>query len=309
MVIRRNLIIAFIGVLVLATTASASMLSDLVKVHDFDGVSVSQHSVGAQVLVTNACDYDWWYGCSPTSAGMMMGHYDREGRTNLVPGGVAEMETYVGPPTGAAALANNAIASPGHIADFYVAGYGASGDDVTPPHHSFNCLADFMGTSQDSVGNSNGSTTFYYYTDGSRFYEANAVTHLVQDDSGMYGVGEYLDYSGYSDPDRVLYNQYIDAHGATYGFTLAQYQQEIDEGRPVIIQVEGHSMCGVGYDDASTDIFIQDTWSSGPHTMAWGGSYSGMLHYGVMVLEIPEPASLTLLCLTGLALLRRRRAA
>ena len=36
--------------------------------------------------------YDWWYGCSPTSAGMMMGYYDRNGYgglsyANLVRGG------------------------------------------------------------------------------------------------------------------------------------------------------------------------------------------------------------------------------
>ena len=30
---------------------------------------------GANTL-PNAPDYEWWYGCSPTSAGMMMGFYD-----------------------------------------------------------------------------------------------------------------------------------------------------------------------------------------------------------------------------------------
>jgi len=50
-----------------------------------------------------------------------------------------------------------------HINDFYREGYGAKGDDVDPPYHNFNCLADFMGTSQDSVGNSNGAMTFYFF--------------------------------------------------------------------------------------------------------------------------------------------------
>ena len=31
------------------------------------------------VVLPNTTDYDWWYGCSPTSAGMIMGHYDRNG--------------------------------------------------------------------------------------------------------------------------------------------------------------------------------------------------------------------------------------
>ena len=27
----------------------------------------------------NGPSYGWWYGCSPTSAGMMMGYYDQKG--------------------------------------------------------------------------------------------------------------------------------------------------------------------------------------------------------------------------------------
>ena len=39
--------------------------------------------------------YVWWYGCAPTSAGMMMGYYDQKGYGglsygNLVSGGTAE---------------------------------------------------------------------------------------------------------------------------------------------------------------------------------------------------------------------------
>ena len=100
----------------------------------------------------NAPDYAWWYGCSPTSAGMMMGYYDINGYKgssygNLVPGGTAELSTYGNP----GALVNNIIASAGDIADFYKTppGYGGSGDDNPAPWHAFNSLADFMGTSQD----------------------------------------------------------------------------------------------------------------------------------------------------------------
>ena len=50
--------------------------------------------------LTNTSNYDWWYGCSPTSTGMMMGYYDRNGYmgysySNLVPGGVAEASSFV----------------------------------------------------------------------------------------------------------------------------------------------------------------------------------------------------------------------
>ena len=77
--------------------------------------------------LANSGDYMWWYGCSATSAGMMMGYYDRNGYAgkqypNLVPGGVAE--ALDGP------LERATIASARHISDFYAGGYGASGDDV-----------------------------------------------------------------------------------------------------------------------------------------------------------------------------------
>jgi len=69
---------------------------------------------------------------------------------------------------------------------------------------------------------------------------------------------------------------------------------EIDAGRPVMIQVSGHSMFGYGYGENST-VYLYDTWTPGPHTMTWGGSYSGLMHYGVMVLTpVPVPAAVLL---------------
>jgi len=287
---------------------------------DVGGTLLDFHKAGG--LLANTCDYDWWYGCSPTSTGMMLGHYDRNGYAslsydNLVPGGTAEAETHVGPPTGAAALANNAIASSRHVGDFYVAGYGASGDDVAgSPTGPLDCIADFMGTSQDACGNVNGGTTFYNWTNGAPFRPADAVANSITLSSGMYGVYEYIQYAGYDIVD--LYNQYIIELGRTYGYTLAQYQAEIDAGRPVLIHIEGHTMMGCGYTGVgSNTIQVMDTWTPGPHDMTWGGSYSGMAHWGVTVLEvrggtggepnIPEPTTLALLAGGLAAVLRRRR--
>ena len=85
----------------------------------------------------------------------------------------------------------------------------------------------------------------------------------------MYGVGEYIDYSGYS--FASLYTQLTDNLGAaSYGFSFEDYQNEIDAGRGVLIHVEGHTMAGIGYDEFG-NIVLYDTWSTGPHTMAWGG--------------------------------------
>jgi len=251
-------------------------------------------------------DYDWWYGCSPTSAGMIIGHYDVCGYNsqsygNLVQGGNAENSTY----GGGTYLANDAIASSGHISDFYSGGYLASGDDVAPPFHSFNCLADFMGTSQDSVGNVNGSTTFYYWTNGAAFTAADALNNNVADLEGMYGIGEYIRYRGYD--AASLYTQHIYTTSTPLGFTFSQYMAEINAGRPVIIQVENHSMYGYGYDAASNTVLLHDTWTLGLHSMTWGGSYSGLQQWGVVALTpVPEPVTLLLFGL-GTMLLRKRK--
>ena len=238
--------------------------------------------------LANTCDYSLWYGCSPTAVGMKMGHYDRNGYAgltyaNLVPGGLAEQTTYGAGPY----LANSVIASSGHIADFYKAGFGGSGDDNPAPWHSFDCLADYMGTSQDACGNANAVTTFYFWTNGERFTETDALTYGVWSQDGMYGVGEYLDYAGYD--ASVLYTQHIAGAGAPLGFGFDQYTAEIDAGRPVMIQMEGHSMYGYGYyrDQAGAPwINFYDTWNLGGGSMPWGGAYQGLPQWGVTVLEV-----------------------
>ena len=286
------------------------------------------------VLASSSCfaglvapNYEWWRGSAPTVAGMMMGYYDINGYAglrydNLVPGGVAEMNTFGNP----AALVNGIIASPQHVANYYIGGYGASGDDCGT--HSPNCLADFMGTSQDSAGNANGSTTFYYWTNGGRFHAAEAFAYGVWQSDGMYGIGEYLRYAGYDfyDPapgnltDDMLYSQLTDTSKAYY-FSFADFKAEIDAGRPVMVHLTGHDVLGYDYIDgggvAANQIMICDTWTSGGHVMTWNGTYSGLDMYGVTVLEltggtaqVPEPASMTLVGMGVLALVgvvRRRR--
>jgi hypothetical protein len=300
------------------------------------GSEVGRSTVGG--VLPNSSDYGWWYGCSVTSAGMMIGHYDRNGYgglqyPSLVPGGVAQTTTWAPWPDGHPA--RSAMASTGHQQDFYSAGtygyntggtsgngFGLSGDDLAGPHHSFDCLADFMGTSQDSVGNPNGWTTFFFFTNGSAFCDHDALLYGVQDTDGMYGIGEYVRYAGYDYADGALYTQLTDNNHFGYSligsFGFQDYRAEIDAGRPVLLQVAGHTMFGYGYEEPNV-VVLNDTWTPGPHSMTWGGSYQGRELWGVTVLSglgggLPEPASVIVWSVLGALTLgprwvRRRRAA
>ena len=303
-----------------------------------DGRIVEARRQGGNL--SNTPDYRWWYGCTPTSAGMMVGYYDYNGYgglvyPNLVPGGRAELTTY---PTGAPAgtyRAQAAIASDDHIADYWT-GIGNSGDDtcsgnLTTCHGGGDCLADFMGTSQDMAWlfpacdglgipdpvNSDGGTQIWNYNNGDQL-TAETIDgwgNCYYETSGMYGIGEYVQYAGYNYVTGSLYNQFI--YGYYYdvvkldwfwkGFSYNDFKTEIDAGRPVIIQLQGHSMFGYGYSDPNT-VYIYDTWD--PHTaatMTWGSSYGAMDHYAVTCLTptggtTPEQVSIVAPIITPLLL-------
>jgi len=300
-----------ISCLILLTTLSSGRANWTDPDLGFDTTEANDRRIVGTVCsqmsatLADTSDYEWWYGSAPTAAGMMMGYYDRNGYKgvsydNLVPGGPAEASSFPVTPGSWDYLSQYAIASPEHVNDFYSGGYKASGDDLTSSHRS-NCLADFMGTSQDAAGNANGNTRFFFNWDNTPFTESDAQTYLANlDESGMYGIGEYVRHAGYD--VGTMYNQFIFGYNGVWdGFTLSQYQTEIDAGRPVLIHVAGHTLVGFGYDKRNpTTIYVHDTFNPGLHSMTWGGTYGGpfsmQIHYGVTVMEIvPEPATFVLL--------------
>ena len=240
-------LLALAGVFLLMSASVVTAAPETTVIH---GVSVDRWTTGSAASLINTADYDWYRGCSPTSAGMMMAYYDRNGYSqrnyrHLIPGGIAESTSF----SVSAPLATTAI----------------------------NSLANYMGTT------SGGATTFWYYTDNSPFYVANDTAHAGS--SGLYGIWDFLVHRGYQNTsagsEYSIYDQYISGYnGKSAGFTLAQYKTAIDAGRPVLIHTENHTMCGVGYGDGST-IYVMDTWNPGPHSMTWGGSYGGVSQVGV----------------------------
>ena len=260
--------------------------------------------------LTNVPTLDWCYGCSPTSAAMIFGYYDNMGYPDM----------YTGPTNGGVFPQTNAAwgvgecplsathngydgrTTRGHVDDYWIA-YDNAGPDPWIAnswleHVYADCTGDFMGTNQSRVGNVDASTTFFYWQDNSPLYDYSGSEPGRRD--GCHGMRDFAVSRGYS--VTTNYNQYIAGHGGlSAGFTYADYKAEIDAGRPVLIQVDGHTMVGVGYDDATSKVYIHDTWDHQTHEMTWGGSYSGMAHYGVTVLQLATvdaapttPSSLTI---------------
>lgn len=261
--------------------------------------------------LSNVPALDWCYGCSATSAAMMFGYYDNAGYPNM----------YSGPTNGGVFPQTNAVwgsgecplsathsgldgrATRGHVDDYWIA-YNNSDPDPWisnswVQHIYGDCTADYMGTNQSSVGNTDGSTTFYYMPDHTPLSDYTASEPDKRD--GCHGLRTFAQSRGYA--VSANYSQYIAGYqGNSKGFTFANYKSEIDAGRPVLIQVWGHTMIGLGYDDATQTVYIHDTWDYQTHTMIWGGSYSNMQHYGVTVLHLTPLADTPPTVPTGLTI-------
>ncbi len=267
---------------------------------------VPKQAAGLNVLA-NMPAFTWCYGCSATSAAMIMGYYDNSGYANMYTGpangGVCPMnnETYWGSttypnvicgecPLSATRLNLDGRVTRGHVDEYWI-DYGNVGPDPYivngwTEHSPLGGTADYMGTNQSKYSSSDGSTTFYSYTDGSPLYNYTGCEPGQVD--GCHGLKDFVESRGYT--VTANFSQYIYPNSLhpsnTQGFTFTDFKAEIDAGRPVLIQVEGHTMVGYGYDDTGSTVYIRDTWDHASHTMTWGGSYSGMTHYGVAVLRL-----------------------
>src|SRR5271157_87491 len=255
---------------------------------------VSQDQLrAASVTSLDVPAYKWSFGCSATSGAMIAAYYDRNGYPNMYTGptngGVAPSDssswgtwtdgtgaTYAQDPLAASRLGLDQRTIRGSIDDYWVA-YGSSAADPFINHwtqHSWgDAIGDFMKTSQSSYGNTDGSTSFYYQPNAARYTCSTMAAQGISQYDGTYGRALFYQAKGYTVTD--CYSQETDNQYAG-GFSFAQYKAEIDAGHPVMINLDGHTIVGVGY-DASTNpgtVYLHDTWDYLTHTMTWGGTYS-----------------------------------
>jgi len=245
--------------------------------------------------------YDWVFGCSAVSGSMIAAYYDRNGLSNMytgpTDGGVMPLnnsvwgswsdgvDTYPNNPLTASHNGVDGRSTRGSIDDYWVQ-YGSTTSDpyVTgswSQHAWSDAIGDYMKTSQSAYGNSDGSTTFYTWaTNAAPLTCADMVSNSITKD-GTYGRKLFYEARGYTVTD--CYNQKTDNNGG--GFTYAKYKAEIDAGRPVMINLNGHTIVGVGYSDPST-VYIHDTWNYSNHEMPWGGSYSSMAMRSVSIVNL-----------------------
>ncbi len=255
------------------------------------------------VILNNVPAFSWSFGCSATSAAMIAGYYDNNGfpgmYTGPTNGGVMPMNnsswgsvTINGEvrdqcPLSATRMDVDGRTTRGHVDDYWVV-YGSTANDpyITngwTQHTYGDCTGDYMGTNQSALGSSDGSTLFYYYDDGTALYDYTVCEPANVD--GCHGLRDFYTSRGYTVTQNYT-QQIYGLNGNTTGFTFAQYKQEIDAGFPVLIQVNGHTMVGYGYDDTGNTVYIHDTWDYNNHSMTWGGSYSGLPQWGVTVVRL-----------------------
>ena len=274
-------------------------------------VPLTNTQIGINIL-SDVPAFDWSYGCSATSAAMLFGYYDRTGYANMYTGptngGVCPLDSSIWGyttypsvtcqevPLSATHQGVDGRTSRGSVDDYWI-DYGNSGPDPYisnswTEHTQGNCTGDFMGTNQSKYGLPDGATAFFYYSNGDPLYDYTGCEPSWRD--GCHGLRLFAVSRGYSVVTNFF--QLIQGYSGTdsgKGFTFANYMSEIDAGRPVLIQVSGHTMLGYGYNTDGNIVYLHDTWDYASHQMTWGGSYDGLQQIGVTVIQLASVSTPT----------------
>ncbi len=247
--------------------------------------------------------YNWVMGCSAVSAAMIAGYYDRNSYykmyTGPANGGVAPLDnsvwekwtdksgtSYPNLPLAASRQWVDGRTTRGSIDDYWIQ-YSSSDKDpyITgrwPQHLWGDAIGDYMKTSQSVYSLPDGATRFYSSGSSSPLTCSQMAMWSIRDD-GTYGRKLFYEARGYSVAE--CYNQATD-NRVRGGFSFAQYKAEIDAGRPVMLNLTGHTIVGTGYDSANNTVYLHDTWDYQAHSMTWGSSYAGLGLQSVSIVNL-----------------------
>ncbi len=259
--------------------------------------------------------YTWEYGCSSVSGSMIAAYYDRNGYPNMYTGSTngglmplvydpkdwpwsawtetvgGQLYTYLNNPLIASHNGLDGRTTRGSIDDYWYAINSDNDPYISggwTPHTWGDAIGDYMYTSQSVKGNVDGSTRFLNYRSSTRLTcaEMESSTYggfLIKDIDGTYGRKQFYQARGYTVTD--CYNQPTD-NQYSGGFSFSQFMTEINSGHPVMLNLEGHTIVGIGYDNSTNTVYINDTWDFSNHTMTWGGSYDGMALFSVSIVNL-----------------------
>ena len=264
---------------------------------------------GIEGLIPNFPSYSWVFGCSAVSQAMISAYQDQNGYPNLYTGptngGIAPItdtswprwsdsngDQYPSNPIIASRIGTDGRTIKGSIEDYWVKVNSTAQDPYITggwTQHSYaEAVGDYMRTSQSAFNNADGATTFVTYQTNPAPLSCQELEAAGYHYDGTVGRRNYYQSRGYAVTE--CYNQKTD-NTVNGGFSLAQFKQEIDAGRPVFINLQGHSIVGYGYD--GNTIYIRDTWNSDPNvrpTMQWGENYLGMIMESVSIVKA-QPGS------------------
>jgi uncharacterized repeat protein (TIGR02543 family) len=260
------------------------------------------------VVTLSVPAFDWSFGCSATSASMIAAYYDRNGYQSIYTGptggGVMPLDSSVWPdwtdgngdtygqcPLTASHQNLDDRTTRGSIDDYWIKYLSNAQDPFITngwtQHAWGDAIGDYMKTSQSTYGNVDGSTVFYNWNRSSTPLTCTDMENNNITVDGTYGRKEFYEAKGYSVTD--CYNQSTD-NIIRGGFSFAKFQAEIDAGRPVMLNLKGHTIVGVGYDSSTKTVYLHDTWDYSTHTMIWGGSYAGLKLQSVSIVNLAPVA-------------------
>ncbi len=268
-------------------------------------------------------EYTWWYGCSPTSGGMMVGYWDgRPGFGNLFDG-----DASVWGGSGASGT-KSMVAGTAHIA---AGGYQG---------HPADCIADFMKTVGGGTYSPDIRSGLEAYCEwdhpGTAINESYEATATLLDGPFWGGSFGYNDFKAEIDADRPVLLDVICYHPSLsdwVGHSIVGYGYQDN-----MFQVKVPAPGSIYYDLTVGGVAVMDTWANGIAGSQWfdwnynvvdpiidgngvewwpfidflGSSWTAladwMISDAVTLDVVPEPTSLALFSLAGLLILRRRRA-